>query len=712
MPRKTKISMNRLLFAAAFLLGALAVTWMGLGFAGSNNLAFTITVVIGCVYTIGFIELVQFRQATATLSGALGALPVAAGDKLASLDQWLTRLHPSLHNSVRLRIEGERVGLPAPAVTPYLVGLLVMLGLLGTFAGMVETLRGAVFALEGTTELQAIRAGLAAPIEGLSLAFGTSVAGVAASAMLGLAATLTRRDRMLETRRLDGRIASVFRDFSLIHNRQETYKALQMQARTLPEVSAKLHELAVNLEAMGDRLGDRLLANQEHFHQSVQALYTELASSVDRSLKESLAESGRQAGESISPLLQDAMTAVSTEARNTHQHMNRLVAEQLTELSGRFSDTSTEVANAWREGLAGHQQSNRTLVDSISGSLDAFNGRFERAAAAMLEAFDQTASSWLKRQAEGDDRRLERWSSSLEQSQASAGSELAETSRLFAGELGAVAERQQAAFTATAREFETMSATLTGQWLQASERMDRLTASLQAELSALRTDEESRGQAAVARLSELEATVTSHLATLGRELEAPMTRLIQTASETPRAAAEVIGQLREEISNNIERDNSLLEERRRLMEELAALSLSLEQASTGQREAIEKLVESSTGMMRDVGERFAGQVDAELARAHRVTEHLAGSATEMATLGEAFGLAVTMFNEANDKLIDSLSRIESAMGESTSRSDAQMGYYVAQAREIIDQSMSSQREIFEELRQLGRQADCAPAEAG
>lgn len=704
--------MNRLLFAAAFLLGALAVTWMGLGFAGSNNLAFIITVVIGGVYIIGFIELVQFRQATATLSGALGALPVAAGDKLASLDEWLARLHPSLHNSVRLRIEGERVGLPAPAITPYLVGLLVMLGLLGTFAGMVETLRGAVFALEGTTELQAIRAGLAAPIEGLSLAFGTSVAGVAASAMLGLAATLSRRDRMLETRRLDGRIASVFRDFSLIHNRQETYKALQMQARTLPEVSAKLHELAVNLEAMGDRLGDRLLANQEHFHQSVQALYTELASSVDRSLKESLAESGRQAGESISPLLRDAMTAVSTEARNTHQHMNRLVAEQLTDLSGRFSDTSTEVANAWREGLAGHQQSNRTLVDSISDSLDAFNGRFERAAAAMLEAFDQTASSWLERQAEGDDRRLERWSSSLEQSQASAGSELAETSRLFAGELGAVAERQQAAFTATAREFESMSATLTGQWLQASERMDRLTATLQAELSALRTDEENRGQAAVARLSELEATVASHLATLGRELEAPMTRLIQTASETPRAAAEVIGQLREEISNTIERDNSLLEERRRLMEELAALSLSLEQASAGQREAIEKLVESSTGMMRDVGERFAGQVDAELARANRVTENLAGSATEMASLGEAFGLAVAMFNEANDKLIDSLSRIESAMGESTSRSDEQMGYYVAQAREIIDQSMSSQREIFEELRQLGRQDDCAPAEAG
>jgi biopolymer transport protein ExbB/TolQ len=64
-----------------------------------------------------------------------------------------------------------------------------MLGLLGTFVGMVDTFQGAVFALEGSTELQAIREGLAAPINGLSLAFGTSFAGVAASAMLGLSST-------------------------------------------------------------------------------------------------------------------------------------------------------------------------------------------------------------------------------------------------------------------------------------------------------------------------------------------------------------------------------------------------------------------------------------------------------------------------------------------------------------------------------------------
>ena len=105
------------------------------------------------------------------------------------------------------------------------------------------------------------RAGLAAPINGLSLAFGTSVAGVAASAMLGLVSTLSRRERMVATRELDRKIGTTFRFFSLNHNRQETYKVLQDQARTMPEVAEKLYAMAEKLEQMGDTLGDRLLAN-------------------------------------------------------------------------------------------------------------------------------------------------------------------------------------------------------------------------------------------------------------------------------------------------------------------------------------------------------------------------------------------------------------------------------------------------------------------
>ena len=49
------------------------------------------------------------------------------------------------------------MGLPGPTMAPYLVGLLVLLGMLGTFLGMVVTLKGAVVALDRTTDLPALR---------------------------------------------------------------------------------------------------------------------------------------------------------------------------------------------------------------------------------------------------------------------------------------------------------------------------------------------------------------------------------------------------------------------------------------------------------------------------------------------------------------------------------------------------------------------------
>ena len=50
--------------------------------------------------------------------------------------------------------------------------------------------------------------------------------------------------------------------------------------------------------------------------------------------------------------------------------------------------------------------------------------------------------------------------------------------------------------------------------------------------------------------------------------------------------------------------------------------------------------------------------------------------------------------------MQSLQRVEGAIGESMARSDEQLAYYVAQAREVIDLSISAQQGIVEDLRQL------------
>ena len=67
--------MNRLLIATAFALGVIAIGWVSAGFLGADRLALAVTLVIACVYSIGFFELLRYRAATATLTAALSQLP-------------------------------------------------------------------------------------------------------------------------------------------------------------------------------------------------------------------------------------------------------------------------------------------------------------------------------------------------------------------------------------------------------------------------------------------------------------------------------------------------------------------------------------------------------------------------------------------------------------------------------------------------------------
>jgi hypothetical protein len=710
--------MNRSIFALAFLLGAVAVGWVGVGFVGSNLLALVMTAIIGVVYLFGALEILEFRRATSTLAVALAAIP----EPLANLVDWLDRLHPSLQHPVRLRIEGERIGLPSPALTPYLVGLLVMLGMLGTFLGMVVTLNGAVFALEGTTDLQAIRSALAAPIRGLGLAFGTSVAGVAASAMLGLISALSRRERMLTAQLLDTRSATVLRGFSLAHQRQEAFKTLQLQAQAWPVLVDKLQAVMEQMERREQQLNERLLGNQESFHSEVKDVYTHLAGSVEKSLKDSLVESARVAGETIKPAVAATMTGIAREAKLMHERMIDSTQMQLDGFSARFGDIANGVADTWMAVLAKYQSTSAGLVSGMDRSLAAFHATFEQGAGSLLVSVGEAFSTSLANQASGDRQRLEEWTRSLESTAAllqrewqRAGAQTLAQQQRICSTLDQTArditEHAQANASKTldgtaqllncAEDLVRSRIAAEADWItQHGERMDQLASLWRAELGALRDQEALLGNAAVERLGDLQAALTSHLTTLGAALEDPMTRLMESALEAPRAAAEVIGKLRQEMTHSIARDNQLLEERRRIIETLNALLVTINHASTEQREKIDSLVTSSAVLLSNAGSQFAEQVRTESARLSETAAQLTGSAVEVSSLSEALGFAVQLFSDANEKLIANLQRIEASMEKSTARSDEQLAYYVAQAREVIDLSIMSQKDIVEELREL------------
>ena len=710
--------MNKLFFNAAFGIGLLAVMWVGYGFVGSSWLALLMTAAIAGVYVLGAFELKQFRASTNALSSALNDIP----QPLTDISPWMERVPTSLQNAVRLRIEGERVALPGPALTPYLVGLLVMLGMLGTFLGMVVTFKGAVFALEGSSDLQAIRAALAAPIKGLGLSFGTSVAGVAASAMLGLISAISRRERLEVVRLLDARIATVFRPLSLVYQRQETFKALQAQSQALPEVVSKLQAMMEGLERRNEQLNQQLLGQQQQFHRDVAVAYTDLSQSVGQSLKDSLTASAKAAGDTIKPVVESAMAEIAQESQRTHLRLMDTTQTQLTGLSTQFEATARTVSETWTQALQTHTQTSGQLVEGVDRALKSFTDVFEQRSHTLLTTISQTAEQTQASQASGDAQRLDAWKQSLQDMAQTLANEWQRVGAQTMAQQQATCQALEAtAGQITERASQHVSQTLNdvtqlvnqsegmirsrmeseSTWIQAQgDRMDQLATVWRTELQALRDEEATRAQAAVARLDELQGSVASHLATLGSALEAPLTRLLQTAAEVPQAASEVIGQLRQEMSNLTARDNVALEERTAIMGQMNTLLQSVNQASSQQQAMIESLVTSAAAVLEKAGNQLSESLGAQAGKMAEVAEHVTSSAIELSSLSESFSHGVALFSDSNDKLVNSLQTIEGSIKQSLTRSDEQLAYYVAQAREVIDLSITSQQGIVEDLRKL------------
>jgi hypothetical protein len=533
----------------------------------------------------------------------------------------------------------------------------------------------------------------------------------------------------------------------------------------------------------------RQIASQEAFHGKTEATYARLASSVERSLKESVADSTRAAGAALQPVMEATMAGLARETASLHATVTHAVQQQLDGLSSGFEASTTTVAGIWNQALEGHQRSSEALVQQLRTSLDQFTETFEQRSAGLLEGvsarLDTTAgnvsAAWneaLSRQESAGEKlashhqqALAAAAATFEQHSASLLRTVGQSQADLQGELASRDEQRLAVWTET---LGSMAATLSREWDQAGTRtasrqqemcdtlaqtardisaqtqahasntiaeIDRLVqaaseapkaaANLQAELA-------SRDQQRLAAWTE---TLGSMAATLSREWEqvgtrtasrqqeicdalertarelsaqtqahtsstiAEIERLVQAASEAPKAAAEVVAELRQKLSDSMVRDTAMLEERSRLLATLETLLDAVNHASTEQRSAVDALVATSAGLLERVGTQFADKVEAETGKLGAVAAQVTGSAVEVASLGEAFGMAVQVFGDSNEKLVTHLQRIEVALDKSLARSDEQLAYYVAQAREVIDLSMMSQKQIVENLQQLaGRRA--------
>src|SRR5437870_1768589 len=106
--------------------------------------------------------------------------------KVSSPRIFLVRMMRTILDSVAIRLDEAR------EISRYMTGLLIFLGLLGTFWGLIETV-GSVGAVinnlkvggDANATFDSLREGLAAPLSGMGISFSSSLFGLAGSLVLG-----------------------------------------------------------------------------------------------------------------------------------------------------------------------------------------------------------------------------------------------------------------------------------------------------------------------------------------------------------------------------------------------------------------------------------------------------------------------------------------------------------------------------------------------
>ena len=117
----------------------------------------------------------------------LGPMATLLGDRVGRRSISLATLR-SILESIGMRLDEQR------EISRYLTGLLVFLGLLGTFWGLIETVGSVGNVInsmsvggngDASTMFENLKSGLAAPLRGMGVSFSSSLFGLAGSLVLG-----------------------------------------------------------------------------------------------------------------------------------------------------------------------------------------------------------------------------------------------------------------------------------------------------------------------------------------------------------------------------------------------------------------------------------------------------------------------------------------------------------------------------------------------
>jgi hypothetical protein len=300
------------------------------------------------------------RAGLVTLSGELG------GDGRRATDAQIEALDGPVSARIRARVERMPTASPPPSFASTLAGLLVVVGLLGGFIGVIQTLAGAEEALSATGGVRALRSALADPVIGLADGVEMTFAGIAAAALLIFASIGVRRSEQQLGALADDFAAGPHAPLSTLGDQLQLMQSMVQQVEALPVAAEALRDVSKKIVT----LEDVWTRSHERSSQETLGIVRDAVSDFRNDMKHAVEESVRGSKEAVVPLLEDAM--------------ERTVRAATGHLDGVLEGLEKDFA-ARREAEAVHTQKLEQHTGELLAQIAAEHERREQGASELAE---------------------------------------------------------------------------------------------------------------------------------------------------------------------------------------------------------------------------------------------------------------------------------------------------------------------------------------
>ncbi len=660
-----------------------------------DPLAFGITIIMAGALIFGLLELaMRYRRST--------KLGHQLNDAVKSSPSRVQELRGEIAPVLRAHLERDPAPSSAPVFTPYLIGALVMLGLLGTFLGLFETLRGAHSALAASADIDSLRAGLSQPMEGLMRSFGTSAAGVASSAVLGLGAVLIRNHARRFEVAVHSACAGPLAHLGASQRQLSALEALAEQGAAWPDAVAALTEAANLLRETNEEQRAAREALETRSNEEREAIAAEARTQFDRMIA-SIAEQEERAAarlvEREAEVLKtfekqrEAAESSATSAADTAKQVSaelRKLAEAQASAIDQFEGRASERHSAL---IASAESSIRSLRDDLREASEAHTSALSQSGEAIAGAFQERANAHLEQlgsAAAASERTLREATSAMSENIAreltNLASSLGELSSAQREQLDASSERHanllSDAVAGLDERFATGVATLASRAGEAiapalatiTERTQELSTN---HLREVRGALEEERQSTLASLREREENQTLAIANQLERIDALIARQEERAS----ALANSIATTHAEGIDKLESLRAQVEER------IAQSSAqTLEQITQSSAQTLEQITQSSARTLEQVTQSSAQTVErvtqSSAQTVEQVTQSSVSTLEQVTTLRAGFDERFQSFDHERTEM---LTKMQDVLNELKSQSES-LGTHVQETKTALAQA--------------------------